>query len=118
MKRGRYRIGVGGRIAPNRRMKNMTKRMRAGILAAAMTAVGIHRGIAQTTTKESNVTREAKGSFDVKLSPQSAYNSAMGRMSIDKQFSGDLDATSVGEMTSFMTSVKGSAGYVAMEVVT
>jgi hypothetical protein len=36
-------------------------------------------------------------------------------MSIDKKFSGDLDATSTGEMLAFMTAVKGSAGYVAME---
>jgi len=36
-------------------------------------------------------------------------------MSIDKQFHGDLEATSKGEMLSAVTSVKGSAGYVAME---
>jgi len=36
-------------------------------------------------------------------------------MSIDKQFHGDLEATSKGEMLSAMTSVKGSAGYVAIE---
>ena len=36
-------------------------------------------------------------------------------MSIDKQFHGDLEGTSQGQMLSFMTSVKGSAGYVAME---
>jgi Ni,Fe-hydrogenase I small subunit len=39
-------------------------------------------------------------------------------MSIDKQFHGDLEATGKGEMLAFMTSVKGSAGYVAMEQVT
>jgi hypothetical protein len=36
-------------------------------------------------------------------------------MSIDKKFSGDLEATSKGEMLSAMTDVKGSAGYVALE---
>lgn len=41
-----------------------------------------------------------------------------GRISINKQFHGDLDATSIGEMLSAMTAVKGSAGYVAMERVT
>lgn len=40
-----------------------------------------------------------------------------GRISINKQFRGDLDATSIGEMLSAMTAVKGSAGYVAMEQV-
>ncbi len=39
-------------------------------------------------------------------------------MSIDKQFHGDLDGTSKGEMLSAGTDVKGSAGYVAMERVT
>src|ERR1035441_9040530 len=36
-------------------------------------------------------------------------------MSIDKKFSGDLEATSQGEMLAAMTAVKGSAGYVAIE---
>jgi hypothetical protein len=36
-------------------------------------------------------------------------------MSVDKQFHGDLDATSKGEMLAAGTDVKGSAGYVAME---
>ena len=36
-------------------------------------------------------------------------------MSIGKQFHGDLDAASKGEMLSAGTSVKGSAGYVAIE---
>src|SRR5580658_2270068 len=36
-------------------------------------------------------------------------------MSIDKQFHGDLDATSKGEMLAAGTPAKGSGGYVAME---
>ena len=39
-------------------------------------------------------------------------------MLIDKTFSGDLDATSQGQMLTGMTEVKGSAGYVAIERVT
>ncbi len=58
------------------------------------------------------------GDFEVKLAPQSAADAPIGRMSIDKRFHGDLEATSKGEMLAFMTSVKGSAGYVAMEQVT
>src|SRR5262249_37184666 len=42
----------------------------------------------------------------------------LGRMSIDKQISGDLVATTQGQMLSAGTETKGSAGYVAMEVVT
>ena len=65
----------------------------------------------------------AKGPFEVKLAPQKADNpqaegSGHGRMSIDKRFVGDLEATSQGEMLSFMSTIKGSAGYVAMERVT
>ena len=60
-----------------------------------------------------------KGSFDVKVLPQELVSPAdlpgMGRMSIDKQFHGELDATSKGEMLSAMTATKGSAGYVAIE---
>jgi len=39
-------------------------------------------------------------------------------MSIEKQFMGDLSATSQGEMLSASGSVNGSAGYVAIEKVT
>ena len=61
----------------------------------------------------------AAGPFDVKLAPQSAEEKVgdptIGRMSLDKQFHGDLEATSKGQMLSTMGDVKGSAGYVAME---
>lgn len=39
----------------------------------------------------------------------------LGRMSLDKQYHGDLQATSAGKMLSFVPPVEGSAGYVAME---
>jgi len=71
--------------------------------------------------KDSPVTHHAKGAFDVKLAQLSTVdpeNKNMARMSIDKQFHGDLEATSNGEMLSAATSVKNSAGYVAMEQVT
>jgi hypothetical protein len=66
------------------------------------------------------MTTHASGTFEVKLNPQKADNreaeiANLGRMSIDKQFHGDLEATSKGEMLSAVTEVKGSAGYVAME---
>ena len=61
----------------------------------------------------------ASGTFDVKLNPQAMdddkTDASLGRMSIDKQFHGDLEGTSKGEMLSAATSVKGSAGYVAIE---
>jgi hypothetical protein len=69
------------------------------------------------------MTQHAKGPFEVKILPQKpdsdvAEAAKLGRMSIDKQFHGDLDATSKGEMIAAQTEVKGSAGYVAMERVT
>jgi len=61
----------------------------------------------------------ASGSFEVKLVPQGAEDKAegstLGRMAIQKQFQGDLEGSSKGEMLSAMTGVKGSAGYVAIE---
>jgi hypothetical protein len=64
---------------------------------------------------------KAAGTFEVKINPLAAYNSLdakLARMSIDKQFHGQLEATSVGEMLSAGTDTKGSAGYVAIERVT
>ncbi|MGH7593116.1 MAG: DUF3224 domain-containing protein [Gemmatimonadales bacterium] len=65
------------------------------------------------------MTTHANGTFNVKLVPlpphDGAVGSNLGRMSIDKQFHGDLEATSKGEMLSAGTAVKGSAGYVAIE---
>lgn len=68
------------------------------------------------------MTTRATGPFDVKLAPQPlsdvAAATGLARMSLDKVFHGDLDATSQGEMLSAMGGVKGSAAYVALERVT
>ena len=60
----------------------------------------------------------ATGTFEVKLTPQATDDPGLGRMTIDKQFHGDLEGTSKGQMLSAGTDVKGSAGYVAIERVT
>lgn len=62
------------------------------------------------------------GEFEVKLEPIEGYAEGsdgikLSRMSLDKTFHGELEATSEGEMLSAMTPVKGSAGYVAIEQV-
>jgi hypothetical protein len=62
--------------------------------------------------------KHARGTFEVKLAPQAdeqVGDPSVGRMSIEKQFQGDLEATSRGQMLAVMTEVKGSAGYVALE---
>jgi hypothetical protein len=65
--------------------------------------------------------RVAKGEFVVKLLALGVEgqpeDSKMGRLSISKSISGDLIATTVGQMLSASTEVKGSAGYVAIEKV-
>jgi hypothetical protein len=65
------------------------------------------------------MTKHAGGTFEVKLIPQphdeKVGDPTVGRMSIDKQFHGDLEGTSKGQMLAVSTDVKGSAGYVAME---
>ncbi len=61
------------------------------------------------------MTTRASGMFEVKLLAQATEAAPLGRLSIDKQFHGDLAGTSKGEMLSFRSDVPGSAGYVAME---
>ena len=65
------------------------------------------------------MTARASGTFEVKMTPQSPDNNSgtvtVGRYSLDKTFSGDLEGTSKGEMLAVSTAVEGSAGYVAME---
>lgn len=63
----------------------------------------------------------ASGSFEVKMTSAASdpdATSTIGRFSLDKQFQGDLEGTSTGEMLAVSTNVSGSAGYVAMEQVT
>ena len=65
------------------------------------------------------MSNRATGPFEVKLTSQATDEQAgaatLGRMSIAKQFHGDLEATSKGEMLTAGTSVQGSACYVAIE---
>lgn len=64
--------------------------------------------------------KRASGTFDVKLTPKDlGADSPLGGMTLDKEFHGDLAATSKGMMLmASSSSEKGSAGYVAIEQVT
>ena len=68
------------------------------------------------------MTTHARGPFDVKITPLAtdtpSEGSPLGRMSSDKQFHGDLEGTSKGEMLTAGTAIKNSAAYVAIERVT
>jgi hypothetical protein len=61
----------------------------------------------------------ARGTFDVKLTPQGEDDkrdgATTGRMTADKQYHGDLEGTGKGEMLSALADVKGSGSYVAIE---
>jgi len=73
----------------------------------------------ETVQKGQVMPTHASGAFDVKITPQPDKDAdpALGRMSIDKQYHGDLEGTSKGQMLTAGTDVKGSAVYVAIEKV-
>src|SRR5689334_3460959 len=90
------------------------------VCAVAIVSVGnARRPQANVRKGNEQMSKRASGPFDVKVTPQEGADATVGRMSIDKQFHGDLEATSKGQMlTASSSTVKGSAGYVAIEKVT
>jgi hypothetical protein len=90
----------------------------AGFAVCACIVLG---SVSDASQKDARMTTtRAKGEFDVKLVPQpsddKSEGSPMGRMTIDKVFSGDLEGTSKGEMLTAMSpAVKDSGVYVAVE---
>lgn len=91
------------------------------VSAASRAQTQTHLAESNTSQKAAIMSKHATGTFDVKLAVQTddkVGDPTVGRMSIDKVFHGDLEATSKGQMLSTITEVKGSAGYVAIERVT
>jgi Protein of unknown function (DUF3224) len=66
------------------------------------------------------VTHHISGPFDVKIIPQDdkSEDPLLARMTLDKQYHGDLQGTGTGQMLTAGTEVKGSGAYVAIEKVT
>lgn len=67
------------------------------------------------------IMQHASGTFEVKITPaanDSADGVTLGRMTVAKQFSGPLTATSQGDMLTGAGTVAGSAAYVLIERVT
>ena len=66
------------------------------------------------------MTYHATGPFEVKLAPQDdkSEDPLLARLTLDKHFHGDLEATSKGQMLTAATNVQGSAAYVAIERIT
>ncbi len=89
--------------------------MRRVLLAmAALAAIAI----ASPVMAEEPEMHHAKGEFEVKLVKISADDEALMRMSIGKQFSGDLVADSMGQMMAGGNEANGARVYVALETVT
>ncbi|MDB4876699.1 MAG: hypothetical protein JWM41_3145 [Gemmatimonadetes bacterium] len=66
------------------------------------------------------MTQHASGLFDVTITPQEAtsFDTPLGRILLDKQYHGELDGQSKGEMMAFLNPGNGSRAYVAIEKVT
>ncbi|HYL73587.1 MAG TPA: DUF3224 domain-containing protein [Bryobacteraceae bacterium] len=73
---------------------------------------------ANTVQKGTIVINLVEGPFEVEMIPQAMEDKTeaapLGRLSIDKQYHGDLEATGKGEMLTAGSAAKGSAGYVAV----
>ncbi len=110
---------------------NNRSRTGAAVLAAlclslSFATAAFTQNASQNSTpaqKGAALTAHAAGTFEVKVAPPpgekapdpNSGDSSLGRMTIDKQFHGDLEGTSKGQMLTAGTAVKGSAGYVAIE---
>jgi hypothetical protein len=99
--------------------KNQARR---ACLLLALIALSLSIAPSDLQAQGKPMTQTAKGTFVVSLEPLVFEGAApefkLARMSIDKKISGDLTASTMGQMLSAMTDTKGSAGYVAIERVT
>ena len=72
-------------------------------------ALGLAAGLTQATVhgqKGAAMAKHASGTFDVKITPQKDEgigDATVGRMSIDKQYHGDLEGTGLGQMLAGMS---------------
>jgi hypothetical protein len=110
----------------------MKTRFRAGVgvITAICLSLGFgsaaythtHSSVPNPVQKGTAMATHASGTFEVKVTPQvpdgKFEDATLGRMTIDKQIHGDLEATSKGQMLTAGTEVKGSAAYVAIERIT
>jgi hypothetical protein len=94
-------------------------RLAVAILLFISVSASLSTPLPPNPQKDSPMTQHATGSFEVKIAPlDPAFktdDNSLGRMSLDKQFHGDLEGTSKGEMLTAGNPAKGAGGYVAME---
>jgi hypothetical protein len=81
--------------------------------------IGRQIRVARTDSNQTktSMTQHATGTFEVKLTPQDdkTGDASMGRMIFEKQWQGDVQGTSTGQMLTGGDLKTGSAAYVAME---
>src|SRR5215831_5693774 len=90
-------------------------------VAIILACSGFTQSSSNSPQKESRVTTHARGTFEIKLTPQPSDDKAdenLGRFTFVKQLHGDLEGTSKGQMLTGGDVRKGSGGYVAIEKVT
>lgn len=100
-----------------------TRTRTAAPILAGLCLAGLAAGAAAQTASPPGAARKgaamsgrAKGTFDVKLTPgPEDKESGVGRMTIDKQYHGELEGAARGEMLSSLSPVQGSGAYVAIE---
>jgi hypothetical protein len=105
---------------------SIASRVVVGLCTALCFALAIYahaQSQGTSSTPKGAVMNHATGTFDVKMAPQKPDNpieeaASIARMTIDKQWHGDLEATSKGEMLATPPDAKGSGIYVALERVT
>ena len=91
-----------------------------GLILAGLT-ICVRAGVKDDESRHKETTMTARGTFDVKVTQQPQDDSAggpFGRLFLDKQFHGDLEGASKGQMLAAGTAVEGSGAYVALELVT
>lgn len=112
-------------------MKNLSRFKTTGVLVILCVAFGsclavythVHAQDTNGVQKGAVMANHASGPFDVKLTPQKPDNKEaeaanLSRMSVDKQYHGDIEGTGKGEMLASRPDAKGSGVYVALERVT
>jgi len=85
-----------------------------------LSAVLLASTLGLQSNKGTPVSAIAKGTFDVKATPQPAVEGddpSFSRMTFDKQFHGGLEGTGKVQMLAASTSIKNSGAYVALEKV-
>jgi len=107
-------------MSPSRPELAIKRLLAATLVSISLALVGQFTARAQSpTSKEALVTNHASGPFDVKVTPQDdkSEDPLLARMTLDKQYHGDLDGAGKGQMLTAGTDFKGSGAYVAIEKV-